>query len=390
MSQSDQYTHSSLMLGLNFLLFLLGFAFFYIIEILSTEDISAGFVVFYILVALAIASISFINQSPTGGIVIGISFSSTFWVGFMANQFVLYGINKNQIDAGFYLIYILYATLAFTIIGLFFGFLGYISDKLLVENPVSESYIYRDYWSNVFSLGKSTRREVNTLDQKLTRIHLTATDWWRQRIKRATENRPELMHVTQARRGEPKRAKGEELKTGDVYDVASGEKLYEDIISPMDLVSAFRPLILNIPATSTRIGGASKLAFEELISRLLGWYINSRLIWLPYIATPALVMYQIHSYYNKISKSADLAPLDAVSVLIFAAIIYFVFIFRNLSQEVYRKRPDVRVLLFTIYIIILPFYGLYYQIIVWVSVTTMNFNRELLLNSASAFHLPAR
>ena len=384
MSEGGKYTYSSLVMGLNFILFFIGFLFYVVNspnQDLTGFEFSSNFLIFFMIVVLFISFVSFINQSPLGGVIVGISFSATFWVGFMTDQLVNYVIGQNAIETGFYLIYIIIASLAFTSFGLFFGLLGYTSDQLLVENPVSETYIFRDYWSNVYSLGKSARREFNKLDQKLTRIHPLAKDWWKQQIRRATESRPELMHVNQSKKIEAKDEKKGRWAIGDVYDIASGEKLYEDIISPADLVGVYKPSILNFPETSNSIGGAGRLAFEEIISRFLGWFINSKMLWVPYLMASGLVTYLIYRNYtilfpDQLSDIMDgISALLIASILLFAVIIYLVYIFRNISLEIYKKRPDVRILLFTVYVIILLIFGLYYQVIASASATTQSIQK---------------
>ncbi len=380
-TENGKFTQSSLVIFLNFALFFFGFIFVTMIkDEMSPNEFNAVFILFYTIVILMITGLSFNSQSPVGGIVIGLSFSASFWIGFLIDQFINYKIGQNLIESEYYVYYIIYTTLAFLAFGLFFGLLGYISDRLLVESPISETYVFRDYWSSVYTLGKSTRREFNDLDQKLTRIHLTARNWWRQQIKHATKSKPELAHINYTKQRDTETKQSRNLKIGDVYDISSGKRIYEEIINPVDLVSIYRPSILNIPATSNRISGAGRLAFEEMISRFLGWFIKSRLIWAPYIVASALLAYFMYHYYASIYgyDFSGLQPIVATSILLSLITLYLVYILHRISLETFNNRPDVRILLFTIYIIVLLFYGFYFQMITTTTKTISNFIKILI------------
>jgi hypothetical protein len=231
--------------------------------------------------------------------------------------------------------YALYVSTAFSALGLFFGLLGFMTERLFVENPVIETYIFRDYWSNVFSLGKNNRREMQQLDQKMTRAHIMAKDWWRQQIHRVKQTKPELIYVNET----TAKIKGEsttrEEKIGDVFDIASGQRLYDDVVDPGDLIGVYRPSILSIPAISNKIGGGRRLALEELVTRFLGWFIKSKALWVSYLAVSALFTYSLLYYFEGLVHSqgvvlmeTDRQSLIITSVFLSALTIYFVFRFR--------------------------------------------------------------
>jgi hypothetical protein len=376
MAEEGKFTNSNLVIFLNFVLFFFGFIFVTLIkEEMSADEFNAVFIMFYTIVILLITGLSFNSHSPSGGIVIGLSFSGSFWIGFLIDQVINYKIGQNLIESEYYVYYIIFTTLAFLAFGLFFGLLGYVSDQLLVESPISETYIFRDYWSSVYTLGKSNRREFNDLDRKLTRVHLTARNWWRQQIKRVTQSKPELTHVNYIKQRDTGTKQSRNWKIGDIYDVASGKRIYEEVINPMDLVSIYRPSILNIPATSNRIGGAGRLAFEEMVSRFLGWFITSRVIWGPYIVASVLLTYFMYTHYAALysPEFGGLQAIVATSILLSLITLYLVRMLHSISLEIFNKRPDVRTLLFTMYLIVLLFYGFYYQMITSTTKTIYNF-----------------
>jgi hypothetical protein len=175
-----------------------------------------------------------------------------------------------------------------------------------------------------------------------------------------------------------------EEKIGDVFDIASGQRFYDDVVDPGDLIGVYRPSILSIPAISNKIGGGRRLALEELITRFLGWFIKSKALWVSYLVVSVLFTYSLLNYFEGLvhSQGGVLMETDRLSLIITSVIlsvltIYFVFRFHDLSLELFDKRPDERTLVFSIYIILYLFYGLYYQVIVSID--------QVMLNQASLF-----
>jgi hypothetical protein len=381
--EGGKYTRSSLVMGLNFLFFFLGVL---VIDVNNnTLWFNYALVIFTFFIALFVAiGLSFLNRSLIGGMIIGLSFSGSYWVGFLTGLLIKFQFTSNTDVLKYFGPYALYVSTAFSALGLFFGLLGFMTERLFVENPVIETYIFRDYWSNVFSLGKNNRREMQQLDQKMTRAHIMAKDWWRQQIHRVKQTKPELIYVNET----TAKIKGEsttrEEKIGDVFDIASGQRLYDDVVDPSDLIGVYRPSILSIPAISNRIGGGRRLALEELVTRFLGWFIKSKALWVSYLAVSILFTYSLLNYFEGLVHTqggvlmeTDRQSLIITSVFLSALTIYFVFRFHGLSLELFDKRPDERTLVFSIYLILYLFYGLYHQVIVSID--------QVMLNQASLF-----
>jgi hypothetical protein len=370
-------------MGLNFLFFFLGVLVIDVYE--NTLWFNYTLVIFTFFIALFVAiGLSFLNRSLIGGIIIGLSFSGSYWVGFLTGLLIKFQFTSNTDVLRYFGPYALYVSTAFSALGLFFGLLGFMTERLFVENPVIETYIFRDYWSNVFSLGKNNRREMQQLDQKMTRTHIMVKDWWRQQIHRVKQTKPELIYVYETMTKIKGKSTTREEKIGDVFDIASGQRLYDDVVDPGDLIGVYRPSILSIPAISNKIGGGRRLALEELITRFLGWFIKSKALWVSYLVVSALFTYSLLNYFEGLvhSQGGVLMETDRLSLIITSVIlsvltIYFVFRFHDLSLELFDKRPDERTLVFSIYIILYLFYGLYYQVIVSID--------QVMLNQASLF-----
>lgn len=355
--EGGKYTRSSLMMGLNLLLFLLGIL---VVDIRGntlsfnyTLVISTFFIGFVIVVGL-----SFLNRSMAGGMVIGLSLSGSYWVGFLTGLLIKLQFSSNTDALRAYGPYALYVSATFSALGLFFGFLGYLTEHLFVENPNVETYVFRDYWSSVLSLGKSSRREFQDLDRRMTRAHVAAKDWWRQQIHRMRQAKPELIYVNQS-------TKLSEESLGDIYDITSGQGIYHGVINPSDLISLYKPTILSIPKTTNNIGGGRRLALEEFISRFLGWFIQSKTLWVSYIALSALFTFSLLTYFNALVRSGggylldtDLEAIIVTGVFLSAVTMIFVARFRARSLLLFEKRPDERAMVFAVYIILFMFYGL--------------------------------
>ena len=164
-----------LVLGLCFFLFLLGYISWLTVDeneklFLNQEPIAEFTAMF--LTIISVISLSYRNQSPLDGMIMGASISTTYWIGFLMRTIEIYrdprleSLNSIQViqkygRGGFS------SVLAFSLMGLFFGLLGYMYDRLFLEKPIEETYVFRDYWSNVYSLGKNRRREISDLDQNL-------------------------------------------------------------------------------------------------------------------------------------------------------------------------------------------------------------------------------
>ena len=377
--EGGKYTRSSLVMGLNFLFFFLGLLVIDVIENTMWFNYTLVIITFFI-AFLVVVGLSFLNRSPIGGIIIGLSLSGSYWIGFITGLLINFRFSSSIEPLKLFGPYASYVTGAFSTLGLFFGLLGFISEQLFFENPNLEAYIFRDYWSNVFSLGKNNRREIRNLDQRMRRAHVTAKDWWRQQFHRVKQAKPELIFVYQTT-GKTEKAKptAKEEKIGDVFDIASGQRIYDNLIDPSDLLGLYKPLIISVPSVSNKVGRWRRLALEEFVSRFLAWFINSRAMWVSYLIISAIFIYSLYSHFDKLVQSYGgyLLSTDQQAILLTGAIIsiltlYFALRFHNLSHLVFEKRPDERLIIFSIYLILFLFYELCYQVIVSIDLVILN------------------
>jgi len=374
---AGKFTYSSLVVGLHFLLFFLGVFASIPVENGIFFNYTFIFITFFIAIFVTVG-ISFVNKSPVGGFFIGLTQSSSYWIGFLTGVLIT-GMYPSSLDVlNAFGMYALTVTGAFSVLGLFFGLLGYISDHIFTGSTVVETYVFRDYWSNVYTLGKNAKREFNNIDRQLTNIHISLKDWWKNLIWKTRKPKSELIYIQKAT-SKLARSPQTENCIGDVFDISSGDHLFSDIIDPTDLVSAYRPSILNMPAISTRLGGGRKLALEEVISRFLGWFIESKFLWVPYMFLSALLTFSLFSYFQDYVRingitlyQSDINNIATTCILLSVLTLYFVWQFRGLSRDLFNKRPDERLLSFSIYLILALLYPLYYQVIVSIDVVILN------------------
>ncbi len=121
-----------------------------------------------ILTILSVIGLSYWSQSLVEGFTAGASLSSTFWIGFLFRTIEIFRapkwglLNNKEVVLRIYGVGALSSILAFSFMGLFFGLLGRIYDSLFLEKKIEEVFVFRDYWSNVYSLGKNNRREIKS------------------------------------------------------------------------------------------------------------------------------------------------------------------------------------------------------------------------------------
>jgi len=340
-----------------------------------------------ILTILSVIGLSYWSQSLVEGFIAGASLSSTFWIGFLFRTIEIFRAPKwglpNKIAVlRIYGVGALSSILAFSFMGLFFGLLGRIYDSLFLEKKIEEVFVFRDYWSNVYSLGKNNRREVKDLDQKLVfRVpgSLDLHNWWLRISQNITEVKPELIFNRVIKKTGIEEANV--FGTGDVYDVSSGKKIRENLVDPVSLLSSFRPSIMNMPSLSHSLGGGRRLAFEELITRFLGWFIGSRFLLALFLGlsfvTSGFIM-RYYAVYENIDFIAVITSQDIVwweydfmnvvyilgsCITASGLILFFITRWRSLSSKLYEKRPDERTMIFTVYLCFILSYWMSYQFI---------------------------
>jgi hypothetical protein len=379
-----------LITGLSFLLFFLGYLSWDAVEGSESLDLYQEPIAEYsalILTILSVIFISYKNKSPVDGLIVGASISSTYWIGFLVRTVEIYRAPKWGLYSSIQAVRIydsgaLSSIIAFASMGMFFGLLGRIYDRLILEKPIEEVYVFRDYWSNVYSLGKNMRREISDLDQRYmfrVPINLRLGEWWTRITQQLTEVKPELIF----NRVKKSSSESSILGVGEVYDIGSGKKIHEGLVDPLNLLSSYRPSILNMPSLSHSISGGRRLAFEELVSRFLGWFIGSRYLLILYFCISVLFSGSIVRYYS-LNEGVDFgvitSPRDEVflwdyqvmwvfyviasCVIVSGVILFFIMKWRNLSSKLFLTRPDERTLIFTVYLCFLLAYWMSYQFIV--------------------------
>jgi hypothetical protein len=157
-----------------------------------------------------------------------------------------------------------------------------------------------------------------------------------------------------------------------------------DLIDPSDLTSKYRPMVLKVAETSSSPKGVRRLALEELLSRFLKWFIPSRAVWILYLILSGVLICSVYNYWTpNLSAYAievnsyeptdviDQAlpeelfyPVVASSLIASIVTLFFVWRWRKSSKELFKKRPDERILIFVVYIILAFLYGFYFDVII--------------------------
>jgi hypothetical protein len=326
----------------------------------------------FIVVVITIA-LSYGNRSPVGGLVLGFFASTSFILGLfvtICNWELSVAITaKRDWTLGFlgeilsvYGLGFLSAALALSSIGLFCGLLGYVFGHISIDVPFTQPRIFRDYWSSVLQLGKSDKREYVSLDRKLSSWSLVKKGWWKRLVEKLAEPQPDLLFVARS-------DKSSEEARGELFDVSSGHMVGESLIDPSDLVSKFRPTILKVAATSAKSSGIRRLATERLIERLLRKIIPSRAIWFFYLSLAVVLTGSIYYVWiNNLAaytyyEGADLQVLTS-AIIASAMVLFFVWRWRKTSKILFQKRPDERILVFLVYVILALLFGFCFDVIV--------------------------
>ena len=330
-------------------------------------------------IVLLTVAMSYGNRTPIGGLFFGLFTATSFLLGFflMACVWELstsypYVIGPIGKEWGLFLLMevlasygpgMVSAVSAFASIGLFFGLLGYVFGHISLHVSVTQPRIFRDYWSSIHLLGKSDRREYSQFDRKLSSWSLKKKRWWKTLLEKVTEPKPDLVFV-------PHRTKksAPEIRRGDVFDLSAGRMIGSDFIDPADLTSRHRPLVLKGTEISAKPTGIRRLALEGLLAKFLKWLIPSRVIWIFYLSLSALLVFSVYLVWApKLSEYAY--PGVEYAVVASAAIasvvtLSFVWRWRIVSRELLLRRPDERVLIFFVYLILALLYGFYFEVIV--------------------------
>jgi len=335
----------------------------------------AALVSLFAIVLLTVA-MSYGNRTPLGGFFLGIYASTSFLLGFFVMTCVWelatvhpYVVGPVGKEYGLFLLmqvlsdyglHMLSAVFAFGSIGLFFGLLGYVSGHISLHVSVTQPSVFRDYWSSIHLLGKSDRREYDSFDRKLSSWSFRKKEWWRRILERITEPQPDLVFI------QHRKKRSSELGVGDLFDLSSGRMIGNDLANPSDLVSRYRPSVLKVGEISADPKGVRRLALESLLARFLKEFMLSRAIWLFYALLSVLLVYSV--YVAWVSGIAAYpytegveVPVVASTVLASGVTLFFVWRWRKVSKELFVRRPDERVLIFVVYIILALLYGFYFE-----------------------------
>jgi len=361
-----EYPKYAVIMLCGFLLFFLGVVL--IFERNTMLRILTLFAVFIVTIAL-----SYGNRSPVGGLVLGFFASISFILGLLVticNWELSAAIAANRDwTLGFlgeflsvYGVGFLSAAMALCSIGLFCGLLGYVFGHISMDAPSTQPRIFRDYWSSVLQLGKSDKREYSYLDRKLSSWSLGKKGWWKRLVEKLTEPQPDLLFVAQS-------GKSSGESRGELFDVSSGRMVGENLTDPSDLVSKFRPTILKVATTSAKSSGARRLAAERLIERLLRRLIPSPAIWFFYLSLTVMLTGSVYFVWtNNLAaynyyEGADLQVLTS-AIISSAIVLFFVWRWRKTSKILFQRRPDERILIFLVYVILALLFGFCYDVIV--------------------------
>jgi len=315
-------------------------------------------------VGLVIMFLSFKNRSISGGFLIGVFATTSFILGFFLMAIIievniyfstgfvgeLPGLSLLMALVSKYGSGMFFMEFAYAATGLFFGLLGYIFENALphvIEKK--QPYLFRDYWSNIHKFGKNERREYPYLDRKLSFRRITKENF-KEKIKAAVaEPKPDIIfNATQSKADRSKTSRG------TLSDLASGQIIDNDVINPYDLASKYKPIVLKVAGLSRTPKGVRSQALERLLSSFLDWFLNSSFFWVFYLAISGLLIFVV--YFSDISSFIPTISAIAVSALS----LFLVWRWRIASKELFEKRPDERVLIFVVFVILALFSGLYF------------------------------
>jgi hypothetical protein len=321
-------------------------------------------------IVLLTVSMSYKNKTPLGGFFLGVFASTSFLLGYLFLLCVseLSSRTFSGLNLGFEFLMevfgvgefgrlpsIISAVLAIASIGLFFGLLGYVFEHISLQVSVIQPRLFRDYWSNIHFLGKSDKREFSSLDRKLSSWSMRKAEWWKGLLAKITEPQPDLIfsqHEKKANSG---------FSRGDLFDLASGRMIGQNLISPSDLASKFKPMVLKIAETKVNPKGLRRLTFEKLLARFLERFIFSRLIWIFYLLLSISMVSSVYLIdlernltgiallYSEVISAAVASLASAVTLL-------FVWQWQKSSKELFERRPDERILIFLVYIVLALLY----------------------------------
>jgi len=321
---------------------------------------------------LLTATVSFLNKKPLGGLFYGLFTSMSLLIGnLLTVLFIEYSLifTENSIgEQGLSIFISIIETyipefisfiIAFTTLGLFFGLMGYVFDKTSLETIWSPPLHYRDYWSSIHSLGKSRKREYYKLDRRFGADSFKIKGLMEKITSAVVVPQPDLAFVLN------KNKKGiQNFEKGSLYDISSGRLLDNNLTNPNRLVSKYRPYVLKIPEYATGTKGVRRIVFEKILENFLGRILKLRII-LPFFIVLSMIFVffiQINQVQTSIfSLSSELTLIIAI----FFSVVTLLFVWRwgVRSKKLFNQRPDERILILIIYVVLGLLFGFYAEMI---------------------------
>jgi len=318
---------------------------------------------------LLTAIISFHNKTPSGGILYGVFTSVSFLLGqFLSIVIVelsLLAGGSGALDEGFpvfvrvvsvYVPNMVAFAVAFASLGLFFGLLGYIFGRSSPDTVLNAPRSYRDYWSSIHHLGKSEKREYSDLDRRFSSWSATKKGWWKGIASGIAQPAPDLFFLPRKIR------KGSNVfGSGDLYDLSTGRMLGNGLVNPTDLVAKYRPFVLKIPEYSTKAKGVRRLAFENILKNFLKRVVPSKAVFVFFVVLSGLFVSS--AYLGKMGSISFFMTAFSlvVGIALSAATLLLAWSWGNKSKELFEKRPDERLLILVVYVVLALLYGFFYQ-----------------------------
>ena len=321
---------------------------------------------------LLTATVSFLNKKPLGGLFYGLFTSMSLLIGnLLTVLFIEYSLifTENSIaEQGLSIFISIIQTyipefisfiIAFTTLGLFFGLMGYVFDNSSLETILNPPLHYRDYWSSIHSLGKSRKREYDKLDRRFGTDSFKIRGLMEKITSAVVVPQPDLAFVLN------KNKKGiQNLEKGSLYDISSGRLLDNNLTNPNRLVSEYRPYVLKIPEHATGTKGVRRIVFEKILENFLGKILKLRIILPFFIVLSAIFVFfiQINQGQSSIfSLSSELALI--IAIFFSVVTLFFAWRWGVRSKKLFKQRPDERILILIMYVVLGLLFGFYAEMI---------------------------
>jgi hypothetical protein len=353
--------------------FFLGFAFF------TSYDFYLPAIAL-ISVTILVWILSYYSRHPIDGVIIGLFVVAIFLLGYFSFECVqvytqIVIKSRDSLDSYFQFITnilgfghygrlpsILSAAFAFGSMGLFFGLVGYIIQKISPTSNETHPFIFRDYWSQINGWRKSSKPEYRDLDRKFANWSILRGSLFQRLQRKITETKPELLFL-------PKQDKesGEKNEKGDLYDLSSGNAIGE-FVDYNEIISRYKPKLVfysndDMVDFTHAIRKKSKkeelklnprglwsLAIGELTSRLANKIAKSPVIILLYFLIAAAIVFWFVRYTPSYgSGESPMVTFFAIAIPSFSIAIIATRFWQR-SKVIIEKRPDERALILSIHL----------------------------------------